>query len=93
MVIKLYKTTDKPNTINKKKTTVKSITGNAIEPLDIINPSIKVKVDEDILAANYAEIELFKRLYFIKSITIDKGFMNITLAVDVLESFKEDILN
>lgn len=92
MDIKLYTTSDKPNTINKKKTDVKTITGNAITPLDVISPVIMVKIDNAIFNANYVYIDKFKRYYFIKTITVDNGFMNLTLAVDPLESFKADIL-
>lgn len=92
MDIKLYKTKNKPNTINKKKTAVKTLTGVAIEPINLITPRVKVTFDKKVLTANYAEIALFNRFYFIKNIIAENGFFILELAVDPLESFKKDIL-
>lgn len=93
MQIILYSTSDKPNTINKAKVLKLTISGNALEPLSVINPSIKVKVNDTILTTNYCYIDKFKRYYFIKDIVVDNGFMILSLNVDVLDSFKTDILN
>ena len=92
MNIVLYKTTSKPNTINKNKSLIKTIAGNTLEPLSVINPSIKIKIDNTVLTSNYVYIANFNRYYYIKNYIINNGFMTLELTVDVLESFKTDIL-
>ena len=92
MNIKIYTTSNKPNTINKSKVLVRTVTGNALEPLNIISPTVTFKIDESLINCNYAYIAKFARYYYIKDMKFDKGMMILELDVDVLESFKSDIL-
>lgn len=94
MLIEMYKTISSNNVIGKVKTDllVKNIKfkGSA----NIKNPTIKLKTDTTLLEYNYCYIPDFKRYYFINDVTIETdNIMTIELRVDVLESFKNDILN
>lgn len=69
--------------------TIKSVTS-------ILNPIIDI-VDKTgnnrIPLYNYAYIPEFKRYYFITDITYDIGIWTLSLSIDVLASFRSDILN
>lgn len=92
MKIKLYTTTSANNVINK-------VLENEIE-YDIKlkdNTSIKTPMivlrSDDIILSNYAYIEKFKRYYFIERIELyPNNIYNIYLRCDVLESYKEELL-
>lgn len=62
----------------------------------VYNQSIsrpKFTVEGDIRGYNYAYIPIFERFYYIEDITIDSGnIQTVTFSVDVLQSFKTDIL-
>lgn len=61
---------------------------------DMLSPVITIKTDKDLNKCNYCYIDTFKRYYFIERIeTIRKDFYRLHCKVDVLESFKLDILN
>ena len=93
MEIKLYNTKNENNTINKtlENETVYNIRFKDIadvkKPVVILNSST-------FLNFNYAYIPDFKRYYFIENIEIQpNNIYKLSLSVDVLESFKNDILN
>ena len=94
MQIKLYNNANVKNSINKVLQNELVLTGTLKEPCSILSPQIKVIKQDDILLKNYCYIEKFKRYYFIENITIENNnFLTLDLSVDVLESFKTDILN
>lgn len=93
--IRFYICKDKENIINKTKTSEIVKRGTLKEPSSIYNPTITIKNDSDIITKNYNYVEIprFNRFYFIEDITITDSFSIISLRCDVLESFKDDILN
>lgn len=94
MQIKLYNNANVKNSINKILQNELVLTGTLKEPCSILSPQIKVLKQDAILLKNYCFIEKFKRYYFIENITVENNnFLTLDLSVDVLESFKNDILN
>lgn len=92
MVIKLYKTTDTNNTINKTLSNETEYTIKFKGIADIKNPVVLL-TSETFLNFNYAYIPDFERFYFINNIEINPNkIYTLSLSVDVLESFKNDIL-
>lgn len=93
MVIKLYKTTDTNNTINKTLSNETEYTIKFKGVADIKNPVVLL-TSETFLNFNYAYIPDFERFYFINNIEINPNkIYTLNLSVDVLESFKNDILS
>lgn len=92
MVIKLYKITDTNNTINKTLTNETEYTIKFKGVADIKKPVVLL-TSETFLNFNYAYIPDFERFYFINNIEINPNkIYTLNLSVDVLESFKNDIL-
>ena len=93
MIIQLFNTSDSNNTINKTLTDKTEFTIKFKGQADIINPVVKLQSKTPILF-NYGYIPDFKRYYFINNIIIEPNeIYTLELNVDVLESFKNDILN
>lgn len=93
MEIRFLHTTDVDNSINKKFTNV--ITKNIIlkNDFNVLNPQIVIERDNVLYQSNYAYIPAFNRYYFITSIeNLSMKLIMINFHVDVLESFKDDIL-
>lgn len=65
----------------------------AVEPMDIINPIVKFRIDENVRITeyNYAYITAFNRYYRIKTWRTQKGFWYAEMVVDALASWKDDI--
>lgn len=95
MTIDILQTSSANNVINKNITSIKNgINCNVKEPMSIINPMIILGFDVETLKANYAYIPDYKRYYYITDIIpLTGGRVELHLAVDVLFSFKDDILN
>lgn len=95
MIIKLYKTDSDNNVINKKLTDEVKVEFTFIGEANIINPIIKIATKPNtIIEQNYCYIPEFQRYYFILSNEMVTSTMaKLILKVDVLESFKEDILD
>ena len=100
MVIKLCKITDNVNKVNKKVEVVKELTSvKFIDDTSITSPVIRTSNIRDITnlrkdGVNYVHINALGRYYFIKDIVARKdGFVDLYLDVDVLMSFKDDILS
>lgn len=92
MEIRLYYTRNANNTINKVLENERVFQINFKDIADEINPTVKIKHNEK-LKVNYAYIPDFERYYFITNIEVYPTAINtLSLEVDVLESFKEDIL-
>ena len=92
MNITLYINNSEKNRINKSLTSVTTLLGNLKEPSSITNPVILIQYS-DPTAFNYCYIDAFDRYYFVDDITmVTANTMRISLTVDVLESFKSQIL-
>lgn len=95
MLLRLYKTVDGSNVINKTLTDELTIDINFKSDVDILNPSITLAPIEGVnfMEYNYAYIYGFERYFFISNIHRLTGTLFVLeLAVDVLETYKEDIL-
>lgn len=92
MIIKLFKTDDDNNKVGKLLTDEIEFNIRLKGDTSIIEPMIILKSDLPILS-NYAFIPNFNRYYFIENVVVSpNNIYQITLKVDVLESFKNDIL-
>lgn len=102
MVAKIYKTKSAPNVVNKTLSEVVSFEEVIFkEDTSLLNPTIIINgvsnassyTIEDIGTSNYFSIPKVNRYYFITDITMmSGGRVAITGKVDVLMSFKTDIL-
>ena len=91
MQIKLYKNLSEVNTIGKTLTEESVRTGTLKDGGSVLSPSV-VLTGENLSGFNYAYIPQFSRYYFIKEITsVKSGLWEISMRVDVLESYKEQI--
>ena len=91
MQIKLYKNLSEVNTIGKTLTEESARTGTLKDGGSVLSPSV-VLTGENLSGFNYAYIPQFSRYYFIKEITsVKSGLWEISMRVDVLESYKEQI--
>lgn len=94
MDIILYNTTDDSRKLNKTLTAIKTISVRLKDDTDIMHPVIELDAANLPTTANYCYIAAFNRYYFINQQGIKIGRdLTLTLAVDVLMSFKEKILN
>lgn len=103
MVANIFKTKSAPNVVNKTLTEV--VTFDEVifkEDTSLLNPTIIINgvsnassyTIEDIGTSNYFSIPKVNRYYFITDITMmSGGRVAITGKVDVLMSFKTDILS
>lgn len=90
-IVLMYNSNEK-NKINKTLTTIDTLEGSLKEPSSIISPEITIQ-RSDPTGFNYCYIPEFGRYYFVANITvIHSNIMKISLTVDVLESFKNEIL-
>lgn len=92
--VKFFKNASQHNVLNKSITLVLTTQCDFTGELSIERPFIIADYDESLLSCNYAYIDVFKRYYhFSEAAKIENGFIKIQLEIDVLMSFKEDILN
>lgn len=96
MEIKLYFTTSPDNRMTKYLTNESVMQGNLRDVSNVVNPVILVERDVEQLSGlyNYAYIPEFNRYYFIKEMqSYRNNFVLLSLSVDVLYSFKNQILD
>ena len=94
MDIILYNTTDDSRKLNKTLTAIKTISVRLKDDTDIMHPVIELDAANLPPTANYCYIAAFNRYYYINQQGIKIGRdLTLTLAVDVLMSFKTTILN
>lgn len=96
MEIKLYITEDADTVMNKDLTLIATFdiqmrdTQNVSAPILILGEIAGV----DLKTVNYAYIDEFKRYYFIRTITVGQNnIYTLSMECDVIETYKEDILN
>lgn len=93
MNLKLYTNVSEKNCIGKKLINETDFQGVLREQSSIINPVIKLQSTE-LPDFNYAYVPDFKRYYFIVGIrNISTNIWELSLGVDVLESFKSSLAN
>lgn len=92
--VNIMRNNSENNRLNKDITTLGDYLGVLKQPSSIIDPVILITENiESIVNANYMYIEKFNRYYFIKDIiSIRNGLCEIHAHVDVLMSFKSEIL-
>lgn len=93
MQIYLYVNRSEKNSINKSLSSSTLLTGNLRNESSIITPTFDVQAN-NVSGFNYCYIPEFGRYYFISDITaVRTTIWRIKCDVDVLMSFKTDILN
>lgn len=95
-MLSLYKTLDSGNVINKTLNHMKDFNIKFKESFSISSPTINLKIldDFEINNVNYAFIDDFNRYYFVTDIQmLSDNIYKLFLDCDVLESFKDDILD
>lgn len=95
MNLSLYISNDAENVINKVLTFKHETAIKLKETVNISSPIIVLSEIEgvDLLQCNYCFLSKFERYYFIRDIEVSKSVYVLYLECDVLESFKNDILN
>lgn len=96
MELRLYKTVDSDNIINKTLTLIHTMNIKMKDDVSITNPIIILsKVNTvNYFECNYCFLSEFNRYYFIREIEVlNNNNYRFILECDVLESFKDDILN
>lgn len=94
MFLELYQVEDNHNTINKEKTLIDTMNITFKRKTNILTPVIKIKYDGGVEMFNYAYIDELARYYFITNIEpYPNNIYYLHLEVDVLETYKEDILS
>lgn len=92
MILKLFKTLDSNNVINKTLTGEIQLDINLKSDTDIINPELVLL--GDFRGFNYAHIPDLNRFYFIERVEqLNLQLVKLSLSCDVLETYKESILN
>lgn len=96
MELKLYYTNDTDNTINKTKTLKHTIDINLKDDTNIITPILLLN-DKGVMnfqECNYCYVEVLNRYYFIRVLeNVNRHVWRLQLEVDVLETYKTEILN
>lgn len=96
MQLHLYKTKDANNVINKTLNNQATLNINLKRDTDIIRPTIQLMkvAGMDFKQFNYAYIPDLNRYYFINHIeSVNNSVDKLYLECDVLETYKNDILN
>ena len=95
MLITFYLNQSAPNVIPKVKTKKFDKTGTLKNNTSVRNPVIQLKLADydNARQCNYCYIQDFSRYYYIDDIRIVNAIIEISMTVDVLESYKDDILN
>lgn len=94
MELQLFKTKETINTMNKEKILVDTFEISFKSQTDILTPYIKIYYPEQIELVNYAFIPELNRYYHITNVEpMNNKIIYLQLEVDVLETYKTDILS
>lgn len=92
MYIQLYNNQSTNNTMGKSITLLNTVSAILKQNCSVEEPELTLLYNSnDIDNVNYIYIEDFKRYYFCKIETLQGNKYRLSCAVDVLESFKDDI--
>ena len=96
MTIKTYRFEGDPRKVDKKLTSVTAyFNADIVGDMSIHAPTISLQLNSftDIINFNYIYIEELRRYYYVVDSTIrEDGFVQLQCKVDVLKSFRADIL-
>ena len=93
MKVEIYKNLSENSVIGKNKTLVYETECEIKGESSIINPVLSLQYNEQVFASNYVYIPAWGRYYFIDDVRVmTGGRVEVSLSVDVLESFKVPIL-
>ena len=93
MEVQFFYNVSDPRCINKTLIEGSTFEGQARDQISIMNPVVLFDT-EDIIKYNYAYIPEFERYYSIDNIVAYRNNLyEVTMSVDVLMSFRRDILN
>lgn len=94
MIVNTYTCSDLTNVVVKNLTNENTLDDVKLkDATEIINPELVLK-SQDYPTFNYCYLPKFNRYYFVTNITVTpNNIYRISLDVDVLMSFKDDILN
>lgn len=93
MNVEIYKNLSENSVIGKTKTLVYQTPCEIKGESSIINPVLILQYNEQLFASNYVYIPAWSRYYFIDDVRVlTGGRVEVSLSVDVLESFKDSIL-
>lgn len=88
-----YKTNSPNQMADKVLTNDMSVNGNLKANCDILNPSITIEYNNNVLGYNYVYIPAFARYYYITGFNIVNNTISVSLKCDVLKSHINDIKN
>lgn len=93
MIVTFYETTSENKTVNKYlKNAIEIDSVNIKEPCNILNP-ILILSNAEVIEKNYFYVADLHRYYFIKDIVLlNNGIMEVHGKVDVLMTYKADLL-
>lgn len=94
MIIKLYKNLSDKNHVDKSITQMgNDLSGSLRDDCSIVNPVIRIEdyTGFDFSEVNYAYIPEFKRYYYINNITLKNKMFELSMHVDVLMSYRDEI--
>ena len=93
MNVEIYKNLSENSVIGKNKTLVYQTPCEIKGESSIINPVLILQYNEQLFSSNYVYIPAWSRYYFIDDVRVlTGGRVEASLSVDVLESFKDAIL-
>lgn len=95
MIVKFYKNKSSTNVINKLLSKEKTFDAvRLVDECTLIEPSLLMSLSDitDFAIYNYFYIPKFDRYYHVTNMTFEDAFVKIDGNVDVLMSFKADIL-
>ena len=94
MELNLYHTDDSQNTINKEKTLITTKNINLKQSTNLYQTFLILKNDKTTDYSNVNYAKMLNKFYFVSHETIaNNNFIKLNLKEDVLETYKDDILN